>query len=78
MPRRYAAPPPPGREDEIWKGWYRCSDLSMVLSIELRNQANRLRKKAGLEPIADPFADDDAPPDSTTRTNGTVKPQPAT
>ena len=78
MPRRYTAPPPPGREDDlIWKGWHRCSDLSMVLSIEIRNQANRLRLKAGLPPIPEPCADDDVPPGSTPRTNGTVEPLPA-
>ena len=53
MPRRYAAPAPTTRRehDPVWEGWRRCTDLSMMLSIELLKQANRLRLKADLPPI---------------------------
>ncbi len=75
MPRKYVEAPPPRREhDPVWEGWGRCSHLALRLHDEVFKQANRLRAKAGLEPIPDI----DAPPeDGAPRSNGKIEPLPA-
>ena len=59
-PRKYLDEPD-RRDDPVWQGWKACINLSMALHIALLEQANRLREKAGLEPIPDDPLSQDTP-----------------